>query len=887
MKHLPRLSSFAYALVVSLLAALAAGHADAAHERFESPEVSWRLAESDGSARLMLHERDFTVAHSGRGSEHARVFSTQGTFVYLAHPVAPARIIDELEPSLWLKADRAGLRFMLRVVLPRAKDRDGKTLTVLLEGDFYTQVGAWQRLSVRGLRKLLEAHVRIRRLQLGDVDPREAYIDHAVLNAYSEAGITELWIDDLEFDGFASSGSTTTPVTMMRTPAASGQRTDSPNTSNQLVRATGSTELQGSVLLVEGRPQFVRGIEYNGESLSWLKDVGFNTVLLRSPPNTALLAEAENAGVWLVAPPVFHNGILEVTPAHRRVIAWRLGAGATAADVSDIETLVVQIRRHDRDAARPIVCDLRRDVGHFARIGDIFLIGKPILGTGFELSRYGDWVRGQARPVGGKPLWGFVQTEPSMRLVEQLGIAFANAAPSTSLRLQLPKLSATTDQMRLLAFETIAAGARGVCFRSRSRLDLDDDVAKLRTASLRLINSELSLATPWVAGGAVAEEVSIRGKDARGQVLKTGRSRLLVITRHANADQYVPQPLTEQSVSFAVHSVPITDQAYHLAPNGLQPLLQSQASGPRVTIQDASRVSLVLFTQDPLAINRSTRLLANQREQRATWLHEIADLELHHALEVVGRIRADDDTRQQLERARSMLDRSQQLLRSSDLGNSIATTLAAQQSVHRVQREIWDEAVLAFSSPMSSLLCTSFATLPLHHEARNRLGTASWNNNRLKAGDCESLEEMLAAGWRQQVTDQMAKQTHVELSAHNPAGGRSALRLVSRNPSGASTNSQPSPLTIKSAPIVLAAGQSVRVHGWVKVTPAADAGSDGLMIVDSFAGEDFAERVAESSGWREFTLYRIAPRSGELFVSFVLTGAGEAWIDEVSATVLQ
>ncbi|MEO8495904.1 MAG: hypothetical protein ABI614_12590, partial [Planctomycetota bacterium] len=360
MKPSTRLLPFACALFV----ALAVRTAWAVQERFESAEVSWRLAQSDGAARLLLHERDFTVAHTGRGSEHFRVWSGQGTHVYLAHPVAPARIIGELLPSLWVKADRPGLRLMLRVVLPRAKDREGKTLTVMLDGEFYTQAGAWQRLQVRNAKKLLEAEARIRRLQLGQVDEHEAYIDHVVLNAYTGPGTTEIWTDDLELVGYASSPRDGTAVGLMGSDAPAA--TPTPDAVSRRAR---SAELRGSVLLVEDHPYFARVIEHNGEPLAWLKEVGFNTMLLRSPPSTSQLSEAEQADVWLVAPPPITDGVLDLTPAHRRIIAWRLGAGATAAEVTAIDNLIAQLRRQDREAARPIVCDLQRDIGHFAGIG--------------------------------------------------------------------------------------------------------------------------------------------------------------------------------------------------------------------------------------------------------------------------------------------------------------------------------------------------------------------------------------------------------------------------------------------------------------------------------------------------------------------------------------
>ncbi|MDA1049127.1 MAG: hypothetical protein O3C40_01425 [Planctomycetota bacterium] len=874
-----KLSKGLLTFVCALFAALSARTAWAVHERFESAEVSWRLADSDGSARLLLHERDFTVAHSGQGSEHARVWSTQATYAYLAHPVPPARIIGELVPSLWVKADRPGLRMMLRVVLPRAKDREGKTLTVMLDGDFYTQPGAWQRLQVRHVKKSLEAEARIRRLQLGQVDEGEAYIDHIVLNAYSGPGITEMWTDDLELDGYASSQRVATPVGLMGAAA-----TPTPNSVEHPSRVA---ELRGSVLLVEDRPYFARVIEHNGEPLSWLKELGFNTILLRNPPSAAQLSEAEAANIWLVAPPSITGGVLDLTPAHRRVIAWRLGAGATAADATAVDNLATQLRRQDRQAARPIVCDVERDIAQFVSVGDVLMFGKTIVGTSFDLQHYGDWFQQQLRPITGTPVWGTIQTEPSSRLVEQLAIAHVSHPASHSSSLRLPKLCADPEQIRLLAFETVAAGARGICFRSRSRLDLEDDVAKLRAASLRLINSELSLVEPWAAGGLFAEEIDMHEPHTRGRVLETERSRLLVVTRHESGQQYVPRPHRTEPLSFVAHAVPITDQAYHLGSNGLQPLLRSQSSGPRITIRDPDSVSLILFTQDPLAINRSTRELAENRKQSAALRQQIAALQMRQTLDVVGRLGRAEPVKPMLDEARAMLDRAEQLMRGGDSRSALAATLAAQESIRRVQRETWDEAVLAFPSPASSLLCSSFATLPLHAEAANRLATATWATNTLQAGDCESLDAMLRSGWRQHASDARTESTLVELSLADPAGGRSALRMFShQSPRDVSATSV-SPLSITSAPVAVEAGQSLRIHGWVKVPQAIAGSSDGLMIYDSFSGEEFAERITQTSGWREFTLYRIATHSGDLTLTFALTGFGEAWLDEVSVTILR
>ncbi len=65
--------------------------------------------------------------------------------------------------------------------------------------------------------------------------------------------------------------------------------------------------------------------------------------------------------------------------------------------------------------------------------------------------------------------------------------------------------------------------------------------------------------------------------------------------------------------------------------------------------------------------------------------------------------------------------------------------------------------------------------------------------------------------------------------------------------------------------------------------PQRIAGSvDGLLIVDSLGGEPLAERIMQTKGWQEFSLYRAAPHSGPMTVTFALTGLGEAFLDDIT-----
>jgi len=91
---------------------------------------------------------------------------------------------------------------------------------------------------------------------------------------------------------------------------------------------------------------------------------------------------------------------------------------------------------------------------------------------------------------------------------------------------------------------------------------------------------------------------------------------------------------------------------------------------------------------------------------------------------------------------------------------------------------------------------------------------------------------------------------------------------------------------ITSAPVAVRAGQLIRIEGQVRVPGAIEGSLDGLMIVDSIGGGALAERIGAADGWRPFVMYRAAARDEQLTLTFVLTGMGEAWLDDVRVSVV-
>jgi len=239
-----------------------------------------------------------------------------------------------------------------------------------------------------------------------------------------------------------------------------------------------------------------------------------------------------------------------------------------------------------------------------------------------------------------------------------------------------------------------------------------------------------------------------------------------------------------------------------------------------------------------------------------------------------------------------------------DIENAHKAIDAAEQHLARVRRGHWEQTAAAFPSPSSSPCIAQFTTLPLHLAVADRMRRSHWGPNEQAAGDMESLERMLRAGWRrvgsghqipaQQTavgtahsTDEIA--TDVSLSLSDPHFGRSALRLQAWavDPKKAQLAIERPPLWVTSSPVPVRQGQLVQIHGWVNVPRRLAASTDGLLIFDSLGSSDLGERIRATQGWREFTVYRAVPQNGELTVTFALTGLGEASVDDLSVSVLE
>lgn len=885
----------------SSAASLRANHRDS----FETPNVIWTPESSDCRAQVLDHRRVFDASHSGTASEYLRISAGQGTFIRYDYPVAAARVIDELRPSLWINSDRAGLRLMAWVVLPRTRDPGtGQPFGVWVRGTSYTEVGNWQRLVVDTQVTLQQQVSILRSSHPGlEVDEREAYLDRLVLNVYSGPGLCHVWIDDLEIEGLYTEGAKSASARGAKSVA----RSSSPDGVGSIYRETGLTSgdppgigsrsLEGSVFVANGRPFVPAVIEYNGEPFEWLQELGFNTIQLPQPPTEEQLRAAERLGMWLVAPPPQALAAGAVEPAFDRVLAWDLGRDLGPGDIEVTRQWVEQIRQ--RDPQHPFVGHVAAGLWEYSSLMDVLILERNTAGSSCEMGTYVEWLHERQRLARfGRLFWATVETQPSRSVVEQLvalrsvhrtpvgGTEPDGAATATE---GLP--SHDPDQIRLAAHSALAAGVRGLCFKSYSRLDSTDPATRRRALALRLINSELALVEPWIAAGRVVDEVATTTRDTRVVIMQAERSRLATILHAPARQQFVHAPFDADSVPFDVLGIPITDRIYQIT--GAGPRELRRRPGLRVVVEGPDPVSWVLMTDSERPWSHVAQQLATRGRELVSLRYELdrEALDQTQAIDqwlnarTTGASRPDGTS---LSTAAAELQHAKRLLDAGDLDAAHRRLQTLERQVARVRRNRWEQAIVGFSSPVASPCCTSFESLPLHVALSERVRTSAWSYNLLAAGDFENLPQMQQAGWQQDLADVPHIQASAELSLADPRAGRSSLRLQAQpaDPKSPPSVVEISPLRIESAPVPVRAGQLVRIRGWVKVPQPLAGSRDGLLIYDNQAGLPLAHREQHAPEWREFGLYRAVTQPGPLIVTFELTGLGEVWLDDVTVSLI-
>jgi hypothetical protein len=896
------------ALAAGCCALLSAIHAVAGRveERFEGPGVHLVPAESDVGVRLVSHGLTAVTPHSGATCEQFVLEAATGTRLRYELPLEPVSVIDELEASLWVRANRPDIALLLRVRLPRSIDpATGKAIETTVQGTVSTRIDAWERLAAVKPAAGLARQLPALRAEYGrDVDLAEACVTGVVLELYSSPGRYEVAVDDLELVGafsFAAAGpakvgpwavaASTPPFqdaaviqASYTSPASSGGADDPP------------AGLLRGVLEVGGLPFFPRAIDHNGEPLAMLASLGFNTVRLRQPADGSLLQEAREAGIWIVCPPPDLPNVDVRDPASlpafsaswNRVLMWDLGEGLTANDAEALAERARRVKTCDLRPGRPSIASADSGLRLLSRHVDMLVARRRVLGTSLELDGYLEWLRQQPRLAQpGTPFLVTIDSEVDPQVAAQMMALSGRSEDS---------MPVDPGSLHLASYAALAAGARGLLVTSQHRVDAQDAASLTRAAAFRRLNIDLSILEPWAAAGRFASTATTTDPTVEAVVLEAVRARIVMAWRSAQGAQVVARsyeqglPDDTSNLTMVVPGVPEAHQAWLVTSRGLRPLMQRRVTGGvSVNIEGFRSEAFVLFSGDPAVTGSVQRQLAGAAEADLTARRSLANASLTQASQLVSSL--PPAATGKIPVAEMLAEAS----RDFQTGESLITTdpaSARDQFDHaaaigqQFTRLVWERGVVATGSIVAAPLCTTGSTLAEHWQFVETLAMTNPGENVLAGGGMNHIQDLSQNGWRHFVLPHETIRTSVEVSHDMPAEGSGCLRMVARaaDPKAPPIVVETPPVWVTTPPIEAVPGRLMEIEAEVRVPERLVGTSDGLLVFDNWGGPALAERVIGTGGWKRLVLYRIPPAGSSpppLIVTFATTGLGEVFVDDV------
>jgi hypothetical protein len=356
----------------------------------------------------------------------------------------------------------------------------------------------------------------------------------------------------------------------------------------------------------------------------------------------------------------------------------------------------------------------------------------------------------------------------------------------------------------------------------------------------------------------------------------------------------VPGQAAASDLSVTVPGVPITAAAWEVSPGRIQSHpIHRDLGGSTVRLRNFSLTSAVLFTSDFSPTGPVVWLQNEQRKKgrlAAQWLHEQAEEELKK----VKRVQAEldrlghglSDGNALLDRAEKALQQSLQHRRNHEHGEAYNQAEVALRSMRVLMRASWERAVRDLDTPVASPYGVSFYTLPRHWKLLDRLKQSRASGTSvLPDGDFEVAPRAEQSGW---LLQEVPSLDDVDVRVRRVEGGaRGGKQSLMMEVSAKDPNLEPAALertyvALHSPRAKLPPGTLVRVSAWVKVPKAIRGSVDGALFFDTVGGEPLAVRLTGQLGkWKQFSLYREVPASGQVGVTLAMSGLGTVYFDDV------
>ena len=860
-------------------------------ESFDGPEVSWQAV--DVAARDAIAQQSVVAVEDQQklatGVERILVFASGGTFVRVQIAVGRAPVLDELKAGVWARSNRLGLALAATVVLPREHDPEtGLPYELEVVGSQYNDVGEWQRLELTNLPELLKRRVRTLRVtRRREIDPHEAYLSHLRLIVPGGPGGTRVVTNDLQlegvlFDDRPEEMTSDLPMDEQKAPdsqpailrvgwsAEAQQPLSAPSR-----RLAGHVELHGTRLLVDGRPFFPRVITHNGEPLSWLARLGFNTVLLDTFPTTAMQREASARNLWLLSPPPppdqLAEGKIPDAANVRRVLGWYFDLEAASLPPGQRHPWIESVRNWDSQLNRPVLMEPPGVREYDCRFIDALVLGRWFSGSQVRLQEHAEWFRQQLALVEpGVPSWCRLDLTPNKLAREQAIATVEGAVDRAALLMDERQIESL---MRL----AITSGCGGLVIRSEDSLHQEVPAVQRRAAALTLMNLQLQLIEPWLAGGRVTGTANCSLPGWTATVVQVEQAHLVIPMQWSSPENARAGNQNSPQLTLIVPGVPESNKVFQLTPANLLPLVHKRvAGGMQVQFAPLSE-GLIVLTENPRAIRSLRQQTARMAADTARLRRELATLRLVALRQLTG------DTQDTfLAAAQQHIGQANALATRKNYPAAYAAAAAAGQQLDR-SLEQQTSANGTGRTVTSDSITTGLDTLGSISTLRATIASRKKEANQLYGGDFEDLDQIVRFGWKHVTRDVPGAVSHVELVGDEPYHGTYCLAMTTwpSSQEEPSTLLAETPVWVTSPPVPVHEGELLEVTGWVRIDEPITGHADGLQVVDNLGGTDLSLRIRKTDGWQPFRIVRHVPTSTNFRMTFALHGFGKARLDAI------
>ncbi|MEO1618585.1 MAG: hypothetical protein AAFV88_22235 [Planctomycetota bacterium] len=881
-------------LLLGLLLAEAA-HADL-FDALDAYPPRWRLDTSDCEARVLEHINDSGGGVDGKGCERFTIDARLGSQVILLYSIEPSHPLDDLVAQLSLMSARGGARVGLRVRYPYSRDSEtGRPISTIVYGGSYDRPGKYQSLGVGSIESDLRVKTAKLRMELGrDVDLTDPYVDAIAINAYSGPGKTTLRIDSLSARGLVPAGQNGHIASLpdLNPKASASPRPNRKGDGSSTVRLK-----QRSSLITGTRDPFPGGetlriLEHRGEPLAWVRSLGFDAVLLSSPPTDAILREAIQSQMLIYAPP-------PTSPDPRirtlldPVAAWYLGGGI-ALDrrrLQQTDSTINRLNQFPEIWRRPVVIAPVESWADYAELAGGQVWDAALRSRRVSASEQSELFAKRRRKTGnrvGLAVAIHSSCPDEMRLMNQ--------AIESSLGVPEPGLFHWHSMMTQL-MGALEQTPEAILFRSSDSLATGTMIAQQRSMALSYLNRLIASISPWLATSTFSGVLPVEGSNYRCSVLESEGDQFLIVTSQANFGE---QTLAGDGGSISLELPPeyrgrTIWRLTGFRSERLVPESSSQGLRLQIVSPDVSEV---------LAVSRDASLGTRLDRSAGRFIAKAAADRWQLALEHLRRCREDwnqatisgaTDSISPVELltvAQQTLGDAERLYRAGEWSEVLRLARRADAWVSRANVQL-TQALRPKDAAGQPLAYCSCPPIDQGHAMLQAtwspvMSDDGWSDNLLATGGLDSPSVLTQSGWTFASRKMNRAVSDARWIGRGYFDGKGAVRL-----SAASTISEPlgggyegTVAMFSSPPVAAKERSTVRVDVMVE-TIGFDQPDQGVLVYDSVGGQELGVLVRGASRWTPVRLYRQMEEATPVQVFFEVIGDGEATIDEVQIRAWQ